>query len=110
MLAQTLIPPESYDHDGGNLLTEQELASPLRVLILDNTHTGDSAALAISCLSNLVELYLEQGTITVDGLKTIMSGCPKLRLLNLKGCRSIPVVQRRRWFEMYEAGTVGEED
>lgn len=46
----------------------------------------------------------------VEGMKMIMEGCPKLRVVNLTGCRGIPTRQRRDWFELYERGEVGEED
>lgn len=84
--------------------------SRLQVLLLDNTHVGDEVALAISTLKNLEELHLEQAKITVEGMKTIMNGCTKLRIVNLTGCRGIPTRQRRDWFELYEKGEVGEED
>lgn len=85
-------------------------SSRLEVLLLDNTHVGDEVALAISTLKNLEELHLEQAKITVEGMKTIMQGCPKLRIVNLTGCRGIPTRQRRDWFELYEKGEVGEDD
>jgi hypothetical protein len=94
---------DSYDETG-----MQALVSPLKVLILNTTHVDDKAALGISTLTNLEELYLEQAKITVEGMTTIMRGCPHLRVVNLKGCRGIPVTQRRQWFELYEAGKVGD--
>jgi hypothetical protein len=92
---------ESFD-------VEEPIPSRLEVLVLDNTHIGGEVALAISTLKNLEALHLEQAKITVEGLKTIMEGCPKLRVLNLTGCRGIPTRQRRDWFELYEKGEVGE--
>lgn len=94
---------ESYDID-------EPPASRLEIVLLDNTHVGDEVSLAISTLKNLVELHLEQAKITVEGMTTIMQGCPKLRIVNLTGCRGIPTRQRRDWFELYEKGEVGEED
>ena len=82
--------------------------SPLRVLVLNNAHVNDDACVGISTLRHLETLYLEQAKITVEGLTTIMQGCPKLRLMNLKGCRGIPVRQRRDWFDLYDRGEVGD--
>lgn len=94
---------ESYDVD-------EPHPSRLQILLLDNTHIGDEVAVAISTLEDLEELHLEQAKITVEGMKTIMQGCPKLRIVNLTGCRGIPTRQRRDWFELYDKGEVGEED
>jgi len=95
---------DSYIDESGS----QDIASPLRVLVLNSTHIDDKAAIGISTLPNLEELYLEQAKITVEGMTTIMRGCPRLRVVNLKGCRGIPVTQRRQWFELYQAGKVGD--
>ena len=80
------------------------------MLILDSTHIDDDACVAVSSLRNLEELYLEQAKVTVRGMTRIMKGCPRLRVVNLKGCRGIPVRQRRDWFDLYERGQVGDSE
>lgn len=89
---------------------DDTIASPLRILVLDNTQISDEASAAISTLHELEELHIEQSKITVGGLSEIMQGCPHLRILNLTGCRGIPTLQRRDWFNLYEQGKVGDSD
>ena len=74
----------------------------LRVLLINNAHVNDDIAAAIPVLHNLEELHIEQAKITVECMDAITSSCPRLRVVNLTGCRGIPTAMRRDWFDSYE--------
>ncbi|KAK0208562.1 RNI-like protein [Desarmillaria ectypa] len=82
--------------------SEDDEPSALQTLMLNNTGVNDEAALFISCCPELATLELAGTKITNDGLFPIIDACPKLGNLDLTSCRGVNVVDRRRFFEVWE--------
>jgi len=76
--------------------------SPLKVLILNNTGIGDHAAPFIGSCEELETLEVASTKFTVDGIFTIIESCKKLQNLDVTSCRQIPILDRRRIFEVWE--------
>ncbi|KAG7450326.1 RNI-like protein [Guyanagaster necrorhizus] len=74
----------------------------LQTLILNNTGVDDEVAPFISCCPELATLELSGTKVTDDGLFPIIDACPKLVNLDLTSCRGVNVVNRRRFFEVWE--------
>ncbi|KAK0198662.1 RNI-like protein [Armillaria mellea] len=83
---------------------EDDEPSALQTLMLNNTGVDDDVAPFISCCPELATLELAGTKITDDGLFPIIDACPKLVNLDLTSCRGIKVVDRRRFFEVWEQG------
>ncbi|KAF8873983.1 hypothetical protein CPB84DRAFT_1798067 [Gymnopilus junonius] len=77
-------------------------ASNLEILLLNNTPIDSSAAVYISTCRKLETLGLAGTRIDEDGLFTILDACSNLVNLDLTSCRSVKVVDRRRFFEVWE--------
>ncbi|KAH7915367.1 RNI-like protein [Hygrophoropsis aurantiaca] len=90
--------------DLAGLFTDTTQQSPpkLETLILNNTGVDDEAAPFLSCCSFLTTLELAGTKITDEGLFPIIDACPRLSKLDLTSCRGINVVDRRRFFEVWE--------
>ncbi|CAL1695972.1 unnamed protein product [Somion occarium] len=74
----------------------------LKTLILNNTSIDDTAAPYLSSCTCLETLELAGTKVTSTGLFVIIDACPRLSQLNLTSCRGIGVVDRRRFFEVWE--------
>ncbi|KAK0246050.1 RNI-like protein [Armillaria nabsnona] len=81
---------------------EDDEPSALQTLMLNNTGVDDEVAPFISCCPELATLELAGTKITNDGLFPIIDACTKLVNLDLTSCRGIKVVDRRRFFEIWE--------
>ncbi|GBE78266.1 hypothetical protein SCP_0111490 [Sparassis crispa] len=92
----------SSDLEG--LLSESidEGPCPLTVLHLNNTAVDDDAAPYISSCSSLRTLALAGTKFTSAGLFPIIDACPMLEELDLTSCRGVSVVDRRRFFEVWD--------
>jgi len=77
-------------------------ASPLQVLILNNTGIGDDAAPFIGSCEELETLGAASTKFTTDGVFAIIGSCKKLQNLDVTSCRQIPILDRRRIFEVWE--------
>ncbi|KAH7924873.1 RNI-like protein [Leucogyrophana mollusca] len=87
----------------GLLSDSGQQASPrLEELILNNTSVDDEATPYLSCCHSLVTLELAGTKITNAGLFPIIDACPRLEKLDLTSCRGVGVVDRRRFFEVWE--------
>ncbi|QRV83152.1 EIN3-binding F-box protein 1 [Ceratobasidium sp. AG-Ba] len=80
--------------------SSNDLPSPIRSLNLARTGVDDDAAIFISACHELRMLNLSGTKIGQDGLFTILDSCPDVHELDLTGCRSIKVLDRRRFFEV----------
>ncbi|EGO29367.1 hypothetical protein SERLADRAFT_412899 [Serpula lacrymans var. lacrymans S7.9] len=74
----------------------------LEHLVLTNTGIDDEAAPYIAACSSLAILELGGTKITSAGLFPIIDACPRLEKLDLTSCRGVSVVDRRRFFEVWE--------
>ncbi|KAH8102600.1 hypothetical protein BXZ70DRAFT_890543 [Cristinia sonorae] len=74
----------------------------LKTLILNNTNIDDDAAPFISSCADLQILELAGTKITSAGIFPIVDACTSLAQLNLTSCRGVSVVDRRRFFEVWE--------
>ena len=97
--------------------SEEQIASPMRELLLNNTGIDDAAAPFISTCRSLQTLEVGGTKLTSelpsvhvcstkrteqrvgDGLYCIIDACPRLERLDLTSCRGVPVAQRRNFFE-----------
>ncbi|KAL4250557.1 Leucine-rich repeat domain superfamily protein [Abortiporus biennis] len=87
----------------GLLIDDIELEpSKLQELVLNNTGVNDEVAPYISACPNLQTLELGSTKISEEGLFTIIDSCSQLSRLNLTSCRGVGVVDRRRFFEVWE--------
>jgi len=74
----------------------------LRSLILNHTNVDDEAAPFIACCISLETLGLGSTKFTNTGIFPIIDACTKLENLDLTSCRGVNVVDRRRFFEVWE--------
>jgi len=74
----------------------------LRSLILNYTNVDDEAAPFIACCTSLGTLGLGSTKFTREGLFPIIDACTKLEKIDLTSCRGVNVVDRRRFFEVWE--------
>ncbi|KAI0067707.1 RNI-like protein [Artomyces pyxidatus] len=74
----------------------------LEELILNSTAVDDDAAQYIAYCPLLETLEVAGTKFTNDGLFRIIDACPKLAKLDLTRCRGVSVVDRRRFFEVWE--------
>ncbi|KAG5718610.1 F-box/LRR-repeat protein 2 [Termitomyces sp. T112] len=81
--------------------TEADIVSPLETLILNNTSIDDEASLYIATCPTLSTLAIAGTKMSNEGIFTIIDSCQKLVNLDLTSCRSIRVVDRRRFFEVW---------
>ncbi|KLO20640.1 RNI-like protein [Schizopora paradoxa] len=79
---------------------DMEPVSPLRTLILNKTNIDDNASPWICACLNLETLEVAETKISPEGLFPILDACYRLSELNLTGCRSVKVGDRRRFFEV----------
>jgi hypothetical protein len=111
----------SDDLEGLLPTTPNDLPSPIRVLNLARTSVDDDATIYIAACNDLevlnvsgtkigrewiamwramLRFNLEFNLDIGDALFTILDSCPNVRELDLTGCRSISVLNRRRFFEV----------
>ncbi|TCD63987.1 hypothetical protein EIP91_004689 [Steccherinum ochraceum] len=76
--------------------------SRLQTLVLNNTHIDDEATPFLSSCPDMRVLELANTKVTSAGLFPLIDACPKLEQLNLTSCRGIGVVDRRKFFEVWE--------
>ncbi|PFH54649.1 hypothetical protein AMATHDRAFT_185367 [Amanita thiersii Skay4041] len=96
--------PSLHSADLAGLLTNtgcQEEPS-LEVFNLNNTGVDDEAGIYISSCIHLRSLYVAGTRFTRSGLFPILDVCPSLKNLDLTSCRGINVVDRRRFFEIWQ--------
>ncbi|KAG9087794.1 hypothetical protein FS749_002639 [Ceratobasidium sp. UAMH 11750] len=93
----------SEDLEGLLPSSPDDLPSPIRSLNLARTSVDDEAALYIAACNQLEVLNVSGAKIGQDGLFTILDSCSNLHELDLTGCRSVPVRDRRRFFEVWES-------
>jgi len=74
----------------------------LQVLNLNRTKVDDDATEYISACAELEVLELESTRVTEEGLFQIIDKCQYLEVLNLSGCRGVKVIDRRRFFEVWD--------
>ncbi|GLB36334.1 hypothetical protein LshimejAT787_0306220 [Lyophyllum shimeji] len=86
----------------GLVPTEASGVSPLETLILNNTGIDDEAGLYLAACPHLRTLAVAGTKMTSEGLFQVIDSCPKLENLDLTSCRGIRVVDRRRFFEVWE--------
>ncbi|KAL5494902.1 hypothetical protein ACEPAI_364 [Sanghuangporus weigelae] len=79
-----------------------EEISPLETLILNKSLIDDECAHWISSCKLLEVLEVAETRISEDGLLPIIDSCTRLAKLNLTGCRGVRIVDRRRFFEVWE--------
>ncbi|KAG9128003.1 hypothetical protein FRC07_006363 [Ceratobasidium sp. 392] len=79
-----------------------DLPSPIRSLNLARTNVNDEAAIYIAACNQLEVLNVSGTRIGRDGLFTILDSCLNLHELDLTGCRGVSVLDRRRFFEVWE--------
>lgn len=89
-------------HLGGLISEEAGDAPLLETLILNNTSIDDEAAVFIGTCSSLETLGVAGTRMTSEGLFSIIDCCPRLQDLDLTSCRGVSVVDRRRFFEVWE--------
>ncbi|KAF8634002.1 hypothetical protein AX15_001176 [Amanita polypyramis BW_CC] len=71
-------------------------------LVLNNTGIDDEAGIYIAACNRLRMLGVAGTRLTSNGLYPILNACPELGDLDLTSCRGINVVERRRFFEVWE--------
>jgi len=76
--------------------------SPLQVLLLNNTGIGDDAAPFIGSCDGLDTLGVASTKFTTGGIFAIIQSCKMLQNLDVTSCRQIPILDRRRIFEVWE--------
>ncbi|KAH9937628.1 uncharacterized protein B0H18DRAFT_203465 [Fomitopsis serialis] len=74
----------------------------IQVLLLNNTLVDDAAAPFISACTDLENLGISGTRFTSGGLYPVVDACPRLHKLDLTSCRGVRVVDRRRFFEVWE--------
>jgi len=79
----------SYMHEG------ELCVSHLRILSLEDNPVSDESASLICCFPTLRSLFLRGASISRNGLRDIVYGCPWLEKLDLASCRGIDVRERR---------------
>jgi len=82
--------------------TAEDSPPPLKTLLLNNTNVDDNVGPFISSCVELQTLELSGTKITGAGLFPIIDACQSLGQLNLTSCRGIGVVDRRRFFEVWQ--------
>ncbi|KAF5377530.1 hypothetical protein D9615_005240 [Tricholomella constricta] len=86
----------------GLVPTEANGVSPLETLMLNNTGIDDEAGLYLATCSSLQTLAVAGTKLTSEGIFPIIDACEKLENLDLTSCRGVRVVDRRRFFEVWE--------
>ncbi|KAH9946678.1 RNI-like protein [Amylocystis lapponica] len=96
--------PSLRSSDLVGLLPDEEdrTLSPLQILNLNNTAIDDDATPYISSCPALQTLSLAGTKVTNAGLYPVIDACVHLAELDLTSCRGVGVVDRRRFFEVWE--------
>ncbi|KIY65524.1 RNI-like protein [Cylindrobasidium torrendii FP15055 ss-10] len=77
-------------------------APALQTLLVNNTGVDDGAAQFLASCVDLETLGMAGTKVTDEGLFPIVDACTKLANLDLTSCRGVGVVDRRRFFEVWE--------
>ncbi|KAF8755964.1 hypothetical protein RHS01_04952 [Rhizoctonia solani] len=93
----------SGDLEGLLSTSEYDQPSPLRALNVARTGVNGDAAMFIAACPKLAELDIASTRFGKEELFTILDCCPDLIRLDLTGCRSVPLQDRRRFFEVWES-------
>ncbi|CAE6387391.1 unnamed protein product [Rhizoctonia solani] len=93
----------SGDLEGLLSISEYDQPSPLRALNVARTSVNGDAAMFIAACPKLEELNIASTRFGKEELFTILDCCPDLVKIDLTGCRSISVQDRRRFFEVWES-------
>ncbi|THH21456.1 hypothetical protein EW146_g89 [Bondarzewia mesenterica] len=89
-------------HLAGLTVDRGEDVPRLEELILNNTGVDDEASGHIASCPSLETLELAGTKFTSAGLFPILDACPMLTKLDLTSCRGVRVVDRRRFFQVWE--------
>ncbi|KAH7334225.1 hypothetical protein B0J17DRAFT_672633 [Rhizoctonia solani] len=100
----------SGDLEGLLSLSDDEPSSKLRSLNVARTGVNGDAAMFIAACPNLEVLNMAATRFGREELFMILDCCPDLVKLDLTGCRSISVQDRRRFFEVWESARGGVSD
>ncbi|CUA70813.1 EIN3-binding F-box protein 1 [Rhizoctonia solani] len=93
----------SGDLEGLLCISDDDQPSPLRSLNVARTGVNGDAAMFIAACPKLEVLNLAATKFGREELFTILDCCPDLVKLDLTGCRSISIQDRRRFFEVWES-------
>lgn len=93
----------SDDLEGLLIASDNDAPSPLRILNLARTNVNGDSAMYIAACSKLEILDLESTKFSKEGLFTVLESCPNIVKLDLTGCRSVSLRDRRRFFEVWES-------
>ncbi|KAF8711975.1 hypothetical protein RHS03_01609, partial [Rhizoctonia solani] len=93
----------SGDLEGLLSTSEYDQPSPLRALNVARTGVNGDAAMFIAACPKIAELDIASTRFGKEELFTILDCCPDLIRLDLTGCRSVPLQDRRRFFEVWES-------
>ncbi|KAF8641238.1 hypothetical protein AX17_000872 [Amanita inopinata Kibby_2008] len=94
--------PSLRSADLAGLLSRDGDMASLETLIMTNASIDDEAGVYISACANLKTLVVAGTRFTSNGLFPVLNACPLLEKLDLTSCRGISVVDRRRFFEVWE--------
>lgn len=89
--------------------SDEDLSSPLRVLNIARTAVNGDSAMYIAACTKLEILNVAGTRFGKEELFVILDNCPDITELDLTGCRSVSVQDRRRFFEVWEASREGPE-
>ncbi|KEP48968.1 RNI-like protein [Rhizoctonia solani 123E] len=93
----------SGDLEGLLCISDDDQPSPLRSLNVARTGVNGDAAMFIAACSKLEVLNMAATRFGKEELFMILDCCPDLVKIDLTGCRSISVQDRRRFFEVWES-------
>ncbi|KIL70648.1 hypothetical protein M378DRAFT_476159 [Amanita muscaria Koide BX008] len=96
--------PNLRSTDLAGLLPEsvRDDSPAIETFILNNTGIDDEAGVYISACDHLQTLAVAGTRITRDGLFPILDACEGLHNLDLTSCRGIGVIERRRFFDIWQ--------
>jgi len=81
---------------------EGEAMSPLKNLVLNKTNIDDDVTPWICACADIEILEVAETKVSPSGLFPILDACHRLSKLNLTGCRSVSIGDRRRFFETWK--------